>query len=118
MMDVVSSEDVLICAIYYIKKISDRGMQLTDVNKLSVLWITCLLTSKYILAYDHEICVEEFANLGGYTIKQYIELEKHILRALDWKLEIPQASYSHFKKISEGCKLIQLPYWPIDRLHY
>lgn len=92
--------DILIIAVHYIEKLIKKNQFLNVNNKLSVLWIVCLLTSKYMLSFDHEIDITLFANLGGYSISEYIEFESILLKNLSWRLEIPNCEYNRLKCIS------------------
>jgi len=97
----VSPIDIMILSIYYIEKIISKGIVLTEYNKFSILWITCMLSCKYVLAHDYDIPMEYLANLGGYSLDDYIKFESVILKDhLDWKLEISNQDYDRLQLIS------------------
>jgi hypothetical protein len=95
----VSPVDILIMSIHFIEKIS-KQTNLKDCNKFGILWIICLLSTKYVYSHDNDLSIVFLANLGGFQLEDYIYFEKIILKKLDWKLEISDSDYKRLSDIS------------------
>ena len=96
----INPVDLLILSIYYIEKIVKYGSFLNEQNKLSVLWISCLLSCKYLLSYETSISYEHFANLGGYSLAEYVKHELFFLKTLEWKVGISMDNYERLFNIA------------------
>jgi hypothetical protein len=97
----VSPVDILIMSINCVEKMK-RTLNLRGCYKFGILWITCLLSTKYVYAYDNEkeIMVEFWSNLGGFQLEDYVFFERKILQEIDWKLEISEKDYNRLIDIS------------------
>lgn len=82
---------ILILSIYYLEKIIEKGFVINEQNKYNMLWVSFLLSIKYVLCTDTYVSVEHLSNLGGYSLDEYIKIEKQLLENLEWKLEIPKS---------------------------
>ncbi len=98
-----SPVDILIMSINHIEKMK-KITNLKNCNKFGMLWIMCLLSTKYIFSHDNqgEISMEFFANLGGFQLNDYIYFEKTILKHLEWKLEISELDYQRLNNVSNS----------------
>jgi len=86
--------DLLILSINTIEKIKDK-INLKNCNKFSLLWIVCILNTKFMSSHDyqHDISLLYWSNFVGLEVKEYDNLEKEILRIIDWKLDITKPDY-------------------------
>lgn len=93
--------DILIMSIDKVEKLQNQ-LDLSNCNKLSILWIMCIISIKYLSGHDHQnrVSLEHLANLGGFQIKDYIYFERVFLKQLDWRLEMSNEDYNKLCNIA------------------
>jgi hypothetical protein len=96
-----SPVDILIMSISYIEKIKENT-NIKNCNKFGILWIVCILSTKYIYSHDNEqdFSMEFLANLGGFQLEDYKKLEIILLKKLGYRLEISVLDYNRLIDVS------------------